>query len=639
MNKSIYEHNIEALGKKFPAWASIVSHQRKKRGFEVVAEESLMGDTILKVVTDEKILYLNGKYAPENAGLAWLEKQGELQEFTPIVIIGISNGMHIRQIMEKAPKSSNILIYEPSLELFRRELQEVDLAFLFQMDIPVGIIVEGLNENEKDVYFHYMISYDNLTALKCYESGNYAELFPKEVEEFVKALHQHVFTEIVNWNTFARYTSIKANNVFHNLPYLYEGRSVAELQGILPAEVPSIIVSAGPSLNKNLLDLKKAEGKACIIATDTAMKPLLNAGIVPNLFVIIDGLKPGFLFQHRDISKVPMVAMTEVSVDAMKAHQGKKFFYYSGSPYEHQLLKDLGEKEQQDKTLPNLESGGSVATTAYTLARYMGSKTIILMGQDLALTGNKTHADGTFHEKMEEISVDKNSEFYPQVEAVGGGTVTTRADLKVYLDWFEKYIKKWSDVTTVDATEGGALIHGSKVMTLKNAIRKYCNTEFNVKWYIDHTKKIFNDENKDLALRYFSESEQKFHEVAKKAREGIKQYEKLEKIAQKRNLSDKELKKLLKKVKKINNFIEYDYVAEMVIDSLSGVESAIRPSIYQKKDERQQELLDIAEQGKVLLYSVTVAAEEIAGMAKETLVPFAKEQIMIENNKPSGGKE
>lgn len=43
-------------------------------------------------------------------------------------------------------------------------------------------------------------------------------------------------------------------------------------------------------------------------------------------------------------------------------------------------------------------------------------------------------------------------------------------------------------ITTVDATEGGALIHGSKVMTLKKAVQKYCKREFNVKWHINHVK-------------------------------------------------------------------------------------------------------------------------------------------------------
>ncbi|MEI3571178.1 MAG: hypothetical protein V8Q25_12225 [Roseburia faecis] len=58
----------------------------------------------------------------------------------------------------------------------------------------------------------------------------------------------------------------------------------------------------------------------------------------------------------------------------------------------------------------------------------MGAKTVILVGQDLAMTGNNTHADGTFEDKMEEIDV--NSGEYFEVESVDGGKVLTREDLK-----------------------------------------------------------------------------------------------------------------------------------------------------------------------------------------------------------------
>ena len=37
-----------------------------------------------------------------------------------------------------------------------------------------------------------------------------------------------------------------------------------------------------------------------------------------------------------------------------------------------------------------------VACSAFSLVYKLGFSRIILVGQDLALTGNKTHADGTF---------------------------------------------------------------------------------------------------------------------------------------------------------------------------------------------------------------------------------------------------
>lgn len=625
MNKPVYEKNMDVLRKKYPAWANIIEKtNRKKKNFDVIAEESFMGDTILKVNQNGKVRYLNGKYAPSAVVERWIEKQGKIEEYAPIIIIGISNGEHIRRIMDIAPKTSNIIIYEPSFEIFRRAMEEVDLSFLFQLNISVGIIVDGLNINEVETYFRLMISYDNMTSLKYYTAGNYAELFKEQVEKFVKQLRQYIDRLGVTWNTLVRYTDIKAKNTFYNLPYLYEGYSIEELKGILPKDIPTIVVSAGPSLNKNIMDLKKAVGKACIIATDTAMKPLLNAGIVPNLFVIIDGLKPGLLFEHKDISRVPMVTMTGVSVEPMRYHKGKKFFYYSGSPFEHQILHELGEKDGRARTLPDLITGGSVATSAYSLGVYMGSETIILMGQDLAMTGNRTHADGTFQDKMDEIDV--KSKAYFEVESIDGEKVLTRNDFKLYLDWFEEYIKKWSHITVVDATEGGALIHGSKVMTLKKAIQRYCKRKYNVKWHIDHTKKIFEKENQEIALKYFADSEKKFAEIEKKAKEGFRYYEKLEKLLKKPNVTDGELQKILKRIKKINNFMEKDYMAETIMDSLLGVEYTLRPNIYRILEDEKCELADVAEQGKVMLYGIAVGAEEIADIARKTIVPYAEKQ-------------
>lgn len=624
MNKGIYENNMKALGEKFPMWSYYIEeNKRKKRNFDVVAEKSLMGDTILKVKKAGKELYLNGKYAPSAVIDRWFEKQGTIEEYAPVVIIGISNGEHIRQIMERVPKTCNILLYEPSFELFRRAMQEVDLSFVFRLDVPVGIIVEGLNEKELDAYFLSFISCDNMTSLHYYISGNYWELFPGQVENFFKRMKTHIFDIEVAWNTVLRYTNVRAENILHNLHYLYEGYSMGELFGILPEDVPAIIVAAGPSLNKNIMELKKAVGKACIIATDTAMKPLLNAGIVPNLFVIVDGLKPELLFQHKDISKVPMVTMTAVSTGPMKCHKGKKFFYNGGPGIEGAILRELGEKEGEDRMLPNLMSGGSVATSAYCLALNMGAKTIILVGQDLAMTGNKTHADGTFKEKMDDIDI--NSGEYFEVEAVGGGKVLTRADFKLYLDWYEKWIKTWDHITTVDATEGGARIHGSKEMTLRGAIRKYCKREFNVKWHIDHARKLFTGENRKIALKYFADASEKLTEVEKKAKEGNQYYERLEKLAVQNKTEGKELNKTLKCIKKINNYMETDYMALMVMESLAGLNYSLRPVVYQTEGNLRDDFLDMARQGEVITFGVGVAAAEIRQLAEDTIVKYAKE--------------
>ena len=131
-----------------------------------------------------------------------------------------------------------------------------------------------------------------------------------------------------------------------------------------------------------------------------------------------------------------------------------------------------------------------MATSAYSFGIQMGAKTVILVGQDLAMTGNKTHADGTFEDKMKEI--DTGSGEYFEVESVDGGKVLTRADFKVYLDWFEKIYQGLEYDYNSRCNRRQALIHGSKIMTLKKAIQKYCKRDFNVKWHISRVKNCFH---------------------------------------------------------------------------------------------------------------------------------------------------
>lgn len=626
MNKSVYTKNMEALEKKYPVWAKILrTRRRKKTNFDVIVEQSYTGETIFKINDHGKKLYLNGKYAPSATVDEWFMQQGAIDKFATIIIIGISNGVHIKKIMEQVPKTVNILIYEPSYEIFRRAMEEVDLSFIFELNIPVGIVVEEINEDEIQRYFQYLITYDNLVSLKIFMSGNYKELFNENVEKFIKSLKRYINQIEVSWNTVVRYTDVNARNIFHNLRYLYEGYSISELQGILPPDVPVIVVSAGPSLGKNIMDLKEAQGKACIIATDTAMKPLLNAGIIPDLFVIVDGLKPAELFEHKDISKCGMVTMTAVSREPMDLHKGKKYFYYSGSVFETNLLRHISAMEKREVYLPDLPSGGSVATSAYSLGVYMGARTIILIGQDLALTGNKVHVDGAF--ANEKCDIDMESGEFVEVDAVGGGKVITRLDFKNYLDWFEKTIETWSHILTIDATEGGALIHGAKNMTLKKAIKKYCTKEYNAKWHIARAKRLFRtDDTQQVVLRFFEDTPKELQNVKEKAKDGINYYEKLQKMIASGLVNSKKFHTTYKKIKKINSFMENDSIAETVMDSLKGVEFSLRPLIYQVKDNEVDEMNEIAEQGKVLLSAASIAAAEIEDIVKEELIPFAEKQ-------------
>ena len=626
MNKEIYDKNMKSIRNKYENWANFIEEKKYMVDPEirVDTEKTLTGENVFRVSNNGKVLYLNGKYNPSYAGRDWLNSIKIIEDFATVIIIGIHDAIHIKNILKEVKSTSNILIYEPSIEVFLKSLEEIDISFLFKEDIPIGIIVDGINDKEQNVLFNSMISYDNMTMLKVYLSGNYEKLFSNKVKCFVEDLSKFIMDIKKNWNTIVRYTDINARNVFYNCKYMYDGYSIMSLERMLPSDIPTIVVSAGPSLNKNINELKLAVGKANIVATDTAMKPLLNAGIIPDFFVVVDGLKPGDLFKHKDISKVPMVTMNAISIEPMKLHKGKKFFYHSGSTIEIEVVTKALKRDKKTVPIIELPTGGSVATSAFSLGVLMGSKTIILVGQDLAMTGNRTHADGTFKEKMDEI--DTKSGEYFEIESVDGGKVLTRMDFKMYLNWFEQKIKEMSWIRVIDATEGGAKIHGAEVMTLKEAIEKNCKKKFNVRYRTSRLPQMFGDKGKEELLKTFEEIPKKLLQIRNRAKAGVRQYEKLERISQKKQYSKNELDKLLKQIGKTNKYMESDYMACMVNDSLKGIELTLRASIYDKKDDEKDEMKDIAQNGKIMLQAMLVAIDELGKLSEETIIPFAKKQ-------------
>jgi len=120
MNKEVYNKNIESIRNKYEKWAEFIENKKYELNSSIYVDtdQSIDHQTIFRVSTNGKILYLNGKYCPAYAGIDWLNDIGKIEEFATVVIIGIHDTLHIRNILKKVEKTTNILIYEPSIEVF-----------------------------------------------------------------------------------------------------------------------------------------------------------------------------------------------------------------------------------------------------------------------------------------------------------------------------------------------------------------------------------------------------------------------------------------------------------------------------------------------------------------------------------------
>ncbi|GFI31613.1 hypothetical protein IMSAGC013_03010 [Lachnospiraceae bacterium] len=376
--------------------------------------------------------------------------------------------------------------------------------------------------------------------------------------------------------------------------------------GAIPNDVPAFVVSAGPSLNKNIKELRRAKNKSFIIAVDTAVKPLLQEGIVPDMFATLDGIKPLELVETEQAKELPLLTMVTSASAILDYHTGKKFFFDEGYIYVRKLF------EMNGKRLEGFPIGGSVATLAFTLACHLGFRKIIFVGQDLAYTDNKSHADGTFQDAMPE----ENTEKFIRVPGNYEKEVPTLKNLNGYRKWFGEYIEWWTkgrETTFINATEGGARIEGTKLMTLAEVIDRECVKEVDIPSCIERLEPVFDEEEQKKISAFFQDTPKQVHGIVSLAREGKKLYQRLDKLCKKGNMDKRAYLKILKRVKQNRKKIEENPNYQLLSQSMTKAEQIIRSGQYFRRETIEEEGMELARQGIKFMELL----EEYAGIMEE----------------------
>ena len=284
-------------------------------------------------------------------------------------------------------------------------------------------------------------------------------------------------------------------NLLMNLREYVHQAGLQSLKGLLHNQ-PVVIVSAGPSLDKNMHLLHDYKG--CIVAVGTIYKKLRQAGITPHFVVSLD-YHPisGKYLSDAPTSSTVLVADPKMSYGALAQWAGEKVLL--GNWFLNEILKPLGLNR------PSLPAGGCVAHLAYYLAQWLGADPIIFVGQDLSYeTLEKNHADGAdaYYPTNTEEGVP-----IPRMAVIDmyGNRIWTDALMHAYAVHFERDFVD-SKARIINATEGGILTSGCEVMPLKEALDATAGVSANLQ--IPRTLPPDNnltDANIDTALDAFLE--------------------------------------------------------------------------------------------------------------------------------------
>lgn len=276
------------------------------------------------------------------------------------------------------------------------------------------------------------------------------------------------FDADANWKARQKHGGPYLLHTLRNLPVIAREGDVRQLTGMATG-APAFIVAAGPSLDAALPLLRDAQASSLIISVDTALRPLLAAGIEPHLAVAVD---PGEN-NARHLIDLPPCARTflvaEASLDplAFNGFAGRTFLFTVSNHQPWPWLRGFGADAGR------LRAWGSVLTTAYDLAIQTGANPVVFVGADLAFSGGRTYCSGTTYDEDWSREADWGHPRDAQWSAamnrwpdtfetgVNDTPVPTAPHLVAFRDWLVDDTRRQAGCRFVNATGDGILLGGA----------------------------------------------------------------------------------------------------------------------------------------------------------------------------------
>lgn len=552
---------------------------------KVFWDKTVCGEIIAGIEKDGYKWYFNSRYDDNAVAEGWvnqIETEGRHDIF---ILFGAANGIYAKKLREKY-KENAIIIYEPSKEICEELLKDEDNFFekediiLENDEMNFNLIINSTLNYINYKYVHYIIlpNYDKVYSL---ESVKVKHMLAKNVENIM-----------FNRNTTIVFEESALKNCLYNIKDSLYQNTLADLITCMKeyTDRPAVIVAAGPSLDKNINELKKAKNKAFIIAVDSAVKVMAAAGILPDIIVTIDPQKSIARFKLPEIQNIPMVCDIYFNRHIYEVYSGRRFYTFINRGAAMQLIED------DEKNM--LLSGGSVANTAFSLAEEMGFKDIVLIGQDLSYPEGKKHAQAAnVHGKNE---INNNKRRYYEIDGYNGGKVITEANLDIYRKWFEDIIRMHPTIKVYNATEGGAMIKGAENIPLSRYIEEHCMNveEIDFNKIINELPKHFSEEKRQEKIEELCNIRTTgLSEFREAVRECRKNYEEFNKLNIQRKYTGGRFKTVVEKIIKLQDEIK-DMLIMGFIEKYNAIKMYIlEETVLDEKDTPYEENKSLYEHG------------------------------------------
>ena len=396
--------------------------------------------------------YLHSRYDPREEARRLLARELPAR-FGSAVFFGFGLGYLPEAFLRLHPGRSLVVI-EPEPALFRQALGARDLREL--LACPEASWLVGC-EAEKAVMELDQKAPGSFAVLRLRPLHQSSPSYYRKLEALVQSLADR---REVNLNTLRRFGRLWVRNLLANLPLSLGCPGVSALEGLF-AGIPALLLAAGPTLDPVLAQLRPLADRLVLVAVDTSYRLCRQAGVRPDLLVTVD---PQYWnSRHLDWAELEdILVASEPSVHPRTFHRRDLpclHFMSSFFPIGELLEKVTGPRGR-------VGAGGSVATSAWDLARLTGARPLYLAGLDLGYPGRRTHARGAFFEERAHtlsgrLASAEQQDFLALIDAglipvasTTGGVALTDRRMILYKWWFENQMQQHAGFSFTLSADG-----------------------------------------------------------------------------------------------------------------------------------------------------------------------------------------
>ena len=475
-----FEANLKALSRKQPELATLLRETDRSHVKTFTSAEGIPSAT---VETNGETTEFHSRYNPQREAQQIVKKENH-DGADYFIFLGFGLGYTLDAVIEKYCGSDlHYFIVEADPGILRAAFEARDFTLLLAAH---------------DVYFAWP-SFGPKLAEQWRHRFNLAlarksayithppslKLKPDYYKAAVETLQGQIYQTLADRATLMEKTQIFLDNFVQNLPKIVASPGI-NIFAVKFTDTPAVIVSAGPSLDKNIHALRDQKDRVLILATDTTLKPLLAAGVEPHFVMTGDPSHANYLHLKGAVTREALLVM-----EATAHPQSSEGFEERtlACLYENSVLHSLSELPG-DKGI--LRAWGSVATMALDFAMFVGCNPVIFIGQDLAYTGGRLYCSNVYFEdqwfkglntpeEREKRLAELRAANKPQVLTdIYGHPIETTHALIAYRDWIARIIANHPEKRFINATEGGILGGQVEILSFRETLARDCGHNLNL---------------------------------------------------------------------------------------------------------------------------------------------------------------